>query len=86
MGGDDRLRGAVLGLGLRREPPSAQKQRFGLPDVLGETAVPVRLTGLLLQGIELPPDGRDNIVEPGEVFLGCGQSILFSASRSMRAS
>ena len=66
---DGTLRGAkrggrVFGLGFGRAPASVEQQRFGAPDVLAEATVALRLTRLLIEGLKLGLDRRDDVVEP----------------------
>ena len=64
------LGGTALGLGLGGQPAGAEQHRLGPPDLLGETAVALRLARLFSQSLELDLDRGDDIVEPLEIFLG----------------
>ena len=56
--------GRLLGLGFGRAPANVEQQRLGTPDVLAEATVALRLTRLLIEGLELSLDRRDDVVEP----------------------
>ena len=71
------------GLGL--DPAQMKQQRFGLADLGGDLAVTDRLTGLLLQAVDLPRELPDHVLDAGEVGLGRLQPQLGLVAAGMKS-
>ena len=80
-GGDGPLdlaqsRSDALRVGVRGMPARCKQQRLGLPDLLAEPAIALRLPSLLPQRLDLHRKRRDDIVDPREVCFGALQLQL----------
>ena len=68
--------GDAFAFGCGRVPARREQQRFCLPNLFAEPAIALRLPRLFPQHLDLYCEGRDHIVDPGQIRLGSLQSQL----------